>query len=96
MVPCSFLPPFSFSGILGITIDDRLLDCIETGTESHTGSYMAQLALDAVTRLEKKFGLIVAGLVTDYASNMSLMREKVQLVRPLLFTVFIVTSGFHR
>ena len=47
---------------------------------------MAQLALDAVTRLEKKFGLIVAGLVTDNASNMSLMREKVQLVRPLLFT----------
>ena len=63
--------------VVGISLDNQLVDLVDTQTDRHTADNLATVVETVVPRVEQEFSCTVVAIVTDSATNMALMRTKV-------------------
>lgn len=71
--------PLVCSSIITQNGESFLVDTIETKAESHTASYLKELALDAIKKTEAQFGVKVRSFVTDNVGNVQKMSSGLEL-----------------
>ncbi len=70
--------------VLGISVEDALIEAMETVGDAHTSEFLLNLVERAIGNIEGELGVRVVAIVSDSACNMLLMRQMVSAKRKVL------------
>ena len=62
--------------VLGILVETQLIDAIDTTGHPHTADYLTEVMDEAMKKVANELNAVVVGVVTDNASNMANMRQR--------------------
>ena len=64
--------------VVSVLLQNHLVTTVDTTGNPHTGDYLKKLMTQAMEKVSEGTKAVVAGIVTDNASNMENMRAKIQ------------------